>query len=239
MTNILILEDEDNIRGFIAINIRRKGYTPLEAGSVSAAREIMRKENVGIAIVDVMLPDGDGIEFSRELREQNADIGIIILTAKSRENDKISGLSAGADDYITKPFSTAELNARIDALNRRVELLQGKKNETIELITGPFRLNIKSRNLYKNDQKIELTHVEYEMIKFFMMNEGRALSREDILDAVWGKDFFGELKIVDVNIRRLRMKLEDNPSEPKFMATVWGYGYKWGIEDEEKYKVEN
>ena len=150
-----------------------------------------------------------------------------MLTARTQEMDKVTGLMTGADDYVTKPFSPAELTARIDALYRRV----GESDDTPsdEVVQGPFRLNSRNRTLEKNGERVRLTQVEYSIVKLFMDNPGRALSREDILYSVWGRDYFGELKIVDVNIRRLRIKIEDDPTSPTYITTVWGYGYKWGI----------
>ena len=140
--------------------------------------------------------------------------------------DKITGLMTGADDYMTKPFSPAELTARIDALYRRIDS-DGSSNQ-IELKHGPFVLNTRNRTLDKEGRRIKLTQVEYAIVKLFMQNPGRALSREDILAAVWGRDYDGELKIVDVNIRRLRIKIEDDTANPTYITTVWGFGYKWG-----------
>ena len=151
-----------------------------------------------------------------------------MLTAKAQEMDKVTGLMTGADDYVTKPFSPAELTARIDALYRRTGTAETEEDSG-ELRHGPFRLNTRNRTLEKNGERIKLTQIEYSIIKLFMDNPGRALSREDILNAVWGRDYFGELKIVDVNIRRLRIKIEDNSTIPTYITTVWGYGYKWGF----------
>jgi DNA-binding response OmpR family regulator len=149
-----------------------------------------------------------------------------MLTARTQEMDKVTGLMNGADDYVTKPFSPAELTARLDALVRRV---RGDSVAVSELLTqGPFVMNTRNRTLEKNGNRIRLTQVEYSIVKLFMQNPGRALSREEILSVVWGREYEGDLKIVDVNIRRLRIKLEDNPNLPVYVTTVWGYGYKWG-----------
>ena len=174
-----------------------------------------------------MLPGIDGFEVCRRIRAMDNKIGIIMLTARTQEMDKVTGLMTGADDYVTKPFSPAELTARVDALFRRTG---GEEEETSpdEISQPPFLLNTRNRTLEKNGQRVKLTQVEYGIVKLFMENPGKALSREEILDAVWGKDYFGELKIVDVNIRRLRIKIEDNPTKPTYVNTVWGYGYKWG-----------
>ena len=150
-----------------------------------------------------------------------------MLTARGEEGDKIRGLDSGADDYVTKPFSPAELTARVDALVRRLGLDEEEK-KPYELESGPFVLNTRNRTLEKNGKRLRLTQIEYQLMKLFMDNPGKALSREDILSSVWGQQFTGEFKTVDVNIRRLRIKIEADPTEPEYLTTVWGYGYKWG-----------
>lgn len=149
-----------------------------------------------------------------------------MLTARTQEMDKVTGLMTGADDYVTKPFSPAELTARIDALCRRT--MGEPLVDTGEIRYPPFLLNTRTRTLEKNGQRVKLTQVEYSIVQLFLENAGKALAREEILDAVWGKEYFGELKIVDVNIRRLRIKIEDDAQNPTYINTVWGYGYKWG-----------
>ena len=227
MKKVLILEDEVNIRSFVVINLKRAGYDAIEAGTGREALEKIKEHpDIGVAILDIMLPDIDGFEVCRNIRAMSKQMGIIMLTARAQEMDKVTGLMTGADDYVTKPFSPAELTARIDALYRR---LGGDNNATSELLTqGPFVMNIRNHTLEKNGSRIRLTQVEYSILKLFMQNPGRALSREDILAAVWGRDYEGELKIVDVNIRRLRIKIEDDTTNPTYLTTVWGFGYKWG-----------
>ena len=228
MKKILVLEDEDNIRSFVIINLRRNGYEPIEAANGQQALERLKvNPDICLALLDVMLPDIDGFEVCRRIRAAGSKIGIIMLTAKSQEIDKVTGLMTGADDYITKPFSPAELIARVDALSRRLGVDDAEK-DSVEVRSGPFLLNSRNRTLEKNGARLKLTQIEYLLVKLFMENPGRAMSREEILKAVWGADFDGELKTVDVNIRRLRMKIEDDPTEPEFLTTVWGYGYKWG-----------
>ena len=227
MKKVLVLEDEANIRGFIVINLRRAGYEVVEAESGEEALEKLKAQrDIRVALLDVMLPGIDGFEVCRRLRANDANIGIIMLTARSQEMDKVTGLMTGADDYVTKPFSPAELTARVDALMRRSGGAEPEE-KTGELVSPPFTLNLRNRALEKNGERVKLTQVEYSLMKLFMKNPGKALSREEILDTVWGHDYFGELKIVDVNIRRLRMKVEDEPSHPTHIMTVWGYGYRW------------
>ncbi len=227
MKKVLILEDEVNIRSFVVINLRRAGYDAVEAGTGQEALNKLRENpDICVAILDVMLPDIDGFEVCRRIRATNKQIGIIMLTARTQEMDKITGLMTGADDYVTKPFSPAELTARIDALYRR---MGGDSRGDSELLSqGPFVMNTRNHTLEKAGNRVRLTQVEYAILKLFMQNPGRALSREEILSAVWGNDYEGELKIVDVNIRRLRIKIEDDTANPTYITTVWGFGYKWG-----------
>ena len=227
MKKVLILEDEENIRSFVVINLRRAGYDVIEAENGNQALDRLQQyPDIGVAILDIMLPDIDGFEVCRRIRATNKQMGIIMLTARTQEMDKVTGLMTGADDYVTKPFSPAELTARIDALFRR---LGGENGVTSELLSqGPFVMNTRNHTLEKNGNRIRLTQVEYAIMKLFMQNPGRALSREDILSTVWGRDYDGDLKIVDVNIRRLRIKIEDDATTPTYITTVWGYGYKWG-----------
>jgi len=228
MKKVLILEDEENIRSFVVINLKRAGYEAIEAGTgMEALEKLSMHPDIGVAILDVMLPDIDGFEVCRRIRATSKQIGIIMLTARTQEIDKVTGLMTGADDYVTKPFSQAELTARIDALYRRIG---GEINAESELLSrGPFVMNTRNHTLEKSGTRIRLTQVEYAILKLFMQNPGRTLSREDILASVWGRDFDGDLKIVDVNIRRLRIKIEDDTAEPTYITTVWGFGYKWGI----------
>lgn len=229
MKRILIVEDEAAIREFEAINLRRAGYTIVEAGSGEEALDIYDNDFEGfdIALLDVMMPGMDGFALCKELRSRSKSMGIIMLTAKSQEMDKISGLMIGADDYVTKPFSPTELLARVDSLYRRVELQSAKPVADDSITLGDFKLDLRRRTLTKNGAEIELTQVEFQMVEYFFTNPDTALGRNDILEKVWGAGYFGEEKIVDVNIRRLRMKIEDDASAPKHLVTVWGMGYKW------------
>lgn len=226
MKKVLVLEDESSIRSFIVINLIRAGYEVVEAETGEEALEkLSENPDVRVTLLDIMLPGIDGFEVCRRVRAAYPHIGIIMLTARSQEMDKVTGLMTGADDYVTKPFSPAELLARVDALYRRIG---GSENTEDVLSSGPFVLHLRSRTLDKNSEHIRLTQTEFAIMKLFMENPGRALSREDILHAVWGADYNGEVKIVDVNIRRLRIKIEDDATEPEYITTVWGYGYKWG-----------
>lgn len=232
MKRILVVEDEDAIREFVVINLQRAGYDVVEANSGEAALQ-KYEENHGefdVAILDIMMPGIDGLTVCKELRKKSGNLGIIMLTAKTQEMDKVTGLMLGADDYVTKPFSPSELVARVDSLYRRVAIAEMREENNFqeELVSGDFVLNLRNRALKKKGRMIELTQVEFQIMEYFFSNPGVALDRTNILTHVWGEAYYGEEKIVDVNIRRLRMKIEDEPSNPKHIVTVWGLGYKWG-----------
>lgn len=231
MKRILLVEDEAAIREFVVINLKKSGFDVTEADSGEAALRIFAEQEGAfhVALLDIMMPGIDGLAVCRELRRANSRIGIIMLTAKTQEADKIAGLSQGADDYVTKPFSPSELVARVESLCRRVDLNDSTPKErlTESISQGDFVLNLRKRSLEKSGDAIELTQVEFQIMEYFFSNPGKVLDRTDILNRVWGDAYFGEEKIVDVNIRRLRMKIEIIPSEPKHILTVWGKGYKW------------
>ena len=231
MKKILVCEDEAAIRDFVVINLRRAGYDVVEADCGEAALQKYEEHggDFDVAILDIMMPGIDGLQVCKELRNKNGSIGIIMLSARTQEMDKVTGLMLGADDYVTKPFSPSELTARVDSLYRRVALAEQKAENNFkeELKSGIFTLNLRNRTLVKNGAVIELTQVEFQIMEYFFSNPQTALDRTDILNHVWGEAYVGEEKIVDVNIRRLRMKVEDEPSNPKYIVTVWGLGYKW------------
>ena len=233
MKRVLVCEDEASIREFVVINLKRSGYEVIEAGSGEEALQKYDAEQGGvdIALLDIMLPGMDGFAVCRELRERSGTMGIIMLTARTQEMEKVGGLMMGADDYVTKPFSPSELMARVDALYRRVIAVRSREEVSYleEIVSGDFVLNLRSRTLKKRGEPVELTQVEFQIMEYFFTNPGKALSRVDILNRVWGEEYFGEEKIVDVNIRRLRMKIEEDPSNPKYILTVWGLGYKWNV----------
>ena len=225
MKHILVCEDETSIREFVVINLKRAGYEVTEAGSGEEALQKFEEQgDMDMALLDVMLPGMDGFAVCRALREKSDTMGIIMLTARTQEMEKVGGLMMGADDYVTKPFSPSELVARVDALYRRVSALRDRATPNLieEMQSGEFTLNLRTRTLKKRGEPLE-----FQILEYFFTNEGKALSRSDILTHVWGTEYFGEEKIVDVNIRRLRMKVEDDPSNPRHILTVWGMGYKW------------
>ncbi len=225
MNNILLVEDEESIRKFVKINLEKGGFKVFEAETGEAGIEITRKEDINIVVLDLMLPGIDGFQVCKVLRDEFPNIGIIMLTAKSQDIDKIQGLENGTDDYMTKPFNPKELVLRVKSLSRRMELNEEEEAEDIEF--PPFRINTYSRKFFKGKDEIILTPTEYSISKLFIENPGKAFKRDEILNLVWGYDFMGDSKIVDVNIRRLRSKIEKDSSNPIYIETVWGVGYRW------------
>ncbi|MBR3679579.1 MAG: response regulator transcription factor [Oscillospiraceae bacterium] len=229
MKRVLVCEDEEVIRDFVVINLKRAGYEVVDVCCGEDCLQMFEKErgNFDIVLLDIMMPGIDGFTVCKRLREKSSTLGIIMLTAKSQEMDKVNGLMIGADDYITKPFAPSELTARVDAIYRRVCMSFMKNEKTTVLESGPFVLNLKSRTITKNGELIDLTQVEYQILEYFLNNKNTALDRASILTHIWGESYYGDDKIVDVNIRRIRMKIEDEPSNPRYIITIWGYGYKW------------
>ncbi len=228
MQKILLVEDEASIRGFLKINLERNGFTVIEAGSGEEGLKIAESENIDMVVLDVMLPGIDGFEVCNQLRMKYDHIGIIMLTAKGQELDKIMGLEYGADDYLIKPFNPLEVVLRIKAILRRLgKATNTKEDSSNKIISGDFVIDLYSQKLLKKGVEIDLTPKEYMLMKLFLENPGKAFNRDELLNMVWGENFFGDSKIIDVNIRRLRFKIEDNPSNPRNIETVWGLGYRW------------
>lgn len=231
MKRILVVEDEANIREFVVINLNRAGYDTVEAASGEEALRLVEEcGGFDLALLDIALPGIDGLTVCKELRRKSKTMGIIMLTARTQEMDKVSGLMMGADDYVTKPFSPSELVARVDSLYRRVEVSASKEDTVTtgeEITQGDFTLNLRRHSILKRGREIELTQVEFKIIEYFFNHPNTVLDRSEILNRAWGDSYVGEEKIVDVNIRRLRMKIEDDPGDPRHIVTVWGMGYKW------------
>ncbi len=226
MNRILICEDEASIRTFLKINFERSGFTVFEAETGEEAVRIANLEKPDVAVLDVMLPGIDGFEVLRRIRENSSKMGIIMLTAKGQDTDKINGLKGGADDYIIKPFNPTELILRTQGLIRRISDQTEEADRDI-IKTFCFELDNYSQTITKNGAEIVLTPKEFLLMKIFMENPGKAFTRDDLLNLVWGYEFTGDPKIVDVNVRRLRSKVEDDSSEPKYIETIWGTGYRW------------
>ncbi|WP_411741953.1 response regulator transcription factor [Schnuerera sp. xch1] len=227
---ILIVEDEEPIRKLIKINLEREKFIVTEAETGEKALEIAQTGDIDVVILDIMLPGIDGFEVCKKLRNKFSTIGIIMLTAKSQDVDKIMGLEYGTDDYMVKPFNPMELILRIKSLLRRMD--SAKEDNKDVIVDDPFKIDKYSRKFYKNNKHIELTPTEYSIMKLFIENPGKAFSRDEILNLIWGYDFIGDTKIVDVNIRRLRSKIETDSKNPYYIETVWGVGYRWRSEKE-------
>lgn len=225
MDKILIVEDEASIRGFVKVNLKMNNFHVIEASTGEEGIKKVREYKPQVVILDIMLPGIDGLKVCKMIRQEFPNMGIIMLTAKSQDTDKVLGLEYGADDYIIKPFNPLELTLRIKAILRRVNAVKG--DDTNIITGGPFTIDLYSKKIYKEKQEIDVTPTEYSLMKIFIENPGKAFNRDELLDLVWGYDFMGDSKIVDVNIRRLRSKIEENPSDPKFIKTVWGTGYRW------------
>lgn len=227
MKKVLVVEDEYAIRDMIALNLQMAGYETTTADSAERALEYFNQDTTGfdVAILDVMLPGMDGFSLCEYIRSANESMGIIMVTARTQEFDRIKGLGLGADDYVIKPFGINELLARVEAVYRRTH--RGKSADVQEIRSGDFVLDVGARRLLKSGEPVDVTQVEFQLLEMFFQSPGTALSRERILSSVWGENYYGEVKIVDVNIRRLRVKIEDDPANPVHLVTVWGYGYRW------------
>lgn len=226
---ILILDDEDPIRQFMKINLDYQGYQTVEASSGEEALKVFEEEKPAVAILDIMLPGISGYEVCEKIRDMSPMTGIIMVSAKSQDIDKILGLEKGADDYIIKPFNPQELILRVKSLMRRVNLNPSnqKNTETKSLRDGPFTLDIYSKTFFKDDKEIDVTPTEFTILEYFIKNKGKAMTRDEIMKETWGENYSNDTKIVDVNIRRIRAKIEENPAKPAFIETVWGTGYRW------------
>jgi DNA-binding response OmpR family regulator len=228
---ILVCEDEDAIRDFVVIHLRRSGYDVFDVDSGEKAIAAWKEgRRFDVALLDIMMPGIDGTQVCKFLRDESSTIGIIMLSAKSQEMDKVNCLMMGADDYVTKPFSPSELIARVDAIFRRVSVSRSAAEQESELISGPFRVDLKSRRITKDGEPLDIKQVEYHVLEYFIRHRGSAVDRRTLLNKIWGESYYGDDKIVDVNVRRIRMKIEEDPSNPRYIKTVWGFGYKWDEE---------
>ena len=219
---ILVVDDEALLVKGIRFNLQNEGYEVITGSNGLEAIQLAKDPEVGLIILDVMMPQMDGLTACSKIREFS-DVPIILLTAKVDDMDKLMGFDHGADDYITKPFNILELKARIKALLRRTSLRE--KSAANVLSIGSIRLDMDSRNAYVNDRLVELTAKEFDVVEFLMRNANRVYSRENLLDTIWSYEYRSDIRTVDVHIRRLREKLEENPAEPKYIMTKWGVGY--------------
>lgn len=226
---ILIVDDEKNIVDILRFNLTKEGFTTLEAYDGEQAVEMALNENPDLILLDIMLPKIDGFTVCRKLRE-TISTPIIMLTAKEEEVDKVLGLELGADDYITKPFSTRELMARVKANLRRVAANDTMNSQKV-LKLGDLEIDIDRYEVKRDDQVIELTLREFELVKFLALQQGQIFSREKLLEKVWGYEYYGDVRTVDVTVRRVREKVERNPSTPTYIMTKRGVGYYFNKQD--------
>lgn len=222
---ILIVDDEDHIRELLKFNLEKNGYIVYMANDGLNGLKLVREKQVDLILLDLMLPGMDGFEVCKEIRRDNiiSNVPIIMLTAKSEEIDKILGLELGADDYITKPFSIRELSARIKALLRRSNV----KYDNEILRFGNITLNLQTREVLKHGKKLDFTLKEFEVLKLLIQNKGKILTREILLDKIWGYEYVGETRTVDVHIRHIRKKIEEDDKKPIYIQTIRGVGYKF------------
>ena len=224
MKKILVVDDEALLVKGIRFNLQNDGYDVITGSDGVQAVELARSQDPDLIVLDVMMPRLDGLGACSKIREFS-DVPIILLTAKAEDMDKLLGFDQGADDYLTKPFNILELKARIRALLRRSGGPVKKEEPKNELVGGHIRLDLDGRNAYKGTELADLTAKEFDVIEFLMRNPNRVYSRENLLDTIWAYEYRSDIRTVDVHIRRLREKLEENPAEPKHIMTKWGVGY--------------
>jgi len=224
MTRILVVEDEESFSEALAYLLGKEGFDVVIADTGTAAVELFDKHGADLVLLDLMLPGLSGTEVCKQLRTRSA-VPIIMLTAKDAEIDKVVGLELGADDYVTKPYSKAELIARIKAVLRR----QSDLPESIDpiLVAGPVRIDVERHQVNVNNESISLPLKEFELLEYLVRNSGRVLTRAQLIDRVWGSDYFGDTKTLDVHVKRLRAKIETDPANPVFIQTIRGLGYKF------------
>ncbi len=230
-TRILVVDDEPNIREVVELYLRREGFEVEAVADGAAALVAIERKQPDLIVLDLMLPVMGGIQVTRALRQSDYDLPIIMLTAKGEEDDKISGLELGADDYITKPFSPKELVARVKAVLRRAGDKPLVDSQAQPLTQRGITINPKTRQVLVNEEEVTLTAKEFDLLWFFMNHPGQVFSRDQLLDNVWGYDFFGDASTVTVHVRRLREKIERQPTKPEYILTVWGVGYKFTADD--------
>lgn len=225
MTRVLIVEDEESYRDALSYLLRKEGYEVIEASDGNSGLEEFERNGVDIVLLDLMLPGKSGIEVCREIRK-NSQVPVIMVTAKDSEIDKVVGLEIGADDYVTKPYSPRELIARIAAVLRRTSTDVQIEEDVIEF--GDVRLDAARHRVSVRGNEVTFPLREFELLELLLRNHGRVLTRDQIIDRVWGSDYFGDTKTLDVHIKRIRSKIEEDPANPKLLVTVRGLGYKLG-----------
>lgn len=227
---VLVVDDEPNIREVVELYLQREGYEVEVASDGAAALHAIERKAPDLIVLDLMLPAINGLQITRMLREGDYNIPIIMLTAKSEETDRITGLELGADDYVTKPFSPKELVARVKAVLRRVSNKATIDSQAQPLTIRQITVNPTTRQVTVKDNEVILTAKEFDLLWFFMNHPGQVFTRDQVLDHVWGYDFFGDSSTVTVHVRRLREKIEERPTKPEYILTVWGVGYKFAMD---------
>lgn len=223
---VLIVDDEKTIVDILKFNLKKEGYETVCAYDGREGLRMAQQENPDLILLDIMLPYMDGFEVCRTLRESGSNVPIIMITAREEETDKVFGLENGADDYITKPFSMRELMARVKANMRRSPAAAAPAETGGSVIrAGALSVDLERHSVFKNGEELELTQREFELVRFLAQNPGRVVSRQELMSEVWQYDYFGDVRTVDVAVRRLREKLEDNPAEPTYVITKRGVGY--------------
>jgi DNA-binding response OmpR family regulator len=227
---ILVVDDEPNIREVVELYLRRDGFEVEVVGDGVAALAAIERKAPDLLVLDLMLPVMGGIQVTRALRQAEQDIPIIMLTAKSDEADRVAGLELGADDYLTKPFSPKELVARVKAVLRRASAKPLVDAQAQPLTRGNLTINPTTRQVWVNNGETVLTAKEFDLLWFLMNHPGQVFTRDQLLDRVWGYDFFGDASTVTVHVRRLREKIEQDPNKPEYVLTVWGVGYRFVVD---------
>ena len=223
--NILVLDDEKEIADLVEVYLKNENYNVFKFYNSDEAVECINKQKIDLAILDVMIKGKNGFEVCNLIRAKNLNFPIIMLTAKIDDKDKITGLTLGADDYITKPFNILEVKARIKAIMRRTAASQPKKEDSKVIEAGDLKLDCESRRLFILGKEVNLTAKEFDLLELLVNNPNKVYGRENLLNLVWGYEYPGDVRTVDVHVRRLREKIESNPSEPKYVHTKWGVGY--------------
>ncbi len=226
MTRVLIVEDEPSFSDALSFMLRKEGFDVAVAGDGATGLELFARESADIVLLDVMLPGVPGTEVCRQLR-QTSKVPIIMLTAKDSEIDKVVGLELGADDYVTKPFSTRELVARVRAVLRRQTSVSEVEPESATLASGPVEMDVDRHLVSVSGEEVKLPLKEFELLELLLRNAGRVLTRSQLIDRVWGSNYVGDTKTLDVHVKRIRSKIEPDPSNPRYLVTVRGLGYKF------------
>lgn len=228
MTRVLVVDDEESFRETLAFMLRKEGFDVATASTGQEALDDLERDGADLVLLDLMLPGVSGTEVCRQIR-QRTKTPVIMVTAKDSEVDKVVGLELGADDYVTKPFSTRELLARMRAVLRRSDAGDPLESGEDILIAGPVRMDVERHIVTVDDRQVQLPLKEFELLRILLLNAGRVMTRSQLIDRVWGSDYVGDTKTLDVHVKRLRSKIEADPADPQLLTTVRGLGYKFEL----------